>query len=168
MTGGARCTLHPPAFSYKASLQGPVWICFFWTMSAVSLPDPISLFVCLIASCPVIFFSFSQCTFLPSILICCVYVCMNSFCPKTGFAHISSAKSSHPSGTNCSSELCQPSPIHFMNHFLSTFLKHTCAVSAGSLCYQCSNIPSWPLETAGIFCMILLPAAMISYMHSLF
>lgn len=122
MTGGPRRTLHPPAFSSKALLQGSVCICFFWMMPAVGLPDPISLFVCLYSFLSLIFFSFSQSTFLSSILICCVYVCMNSFCCKTGFAHISSAKSSHPSGTNCSSELCQPSPIHFMNHFLSTFL----------------------------------------------
>lgn len=47
MTGGSHRPLHPPAFSYKALLQGPAWICFFWTMPAVSLPDPISLFVCL-------------------------------------------------------------------------------------------------------------------------
>lgn len=47
MTGGPRRTLHPPVFSYKALLQGPVWICFFWTVPAVSLPDPIFLFVCL-------------------------------------------------------------------------------------------------------------------------
>lgn len=103
-------------------------------------------FLCLsvfIASCPFIFYSLSQSTFLSSILICCVYVCRNCFGPKTGFAHISSAKSSHPSGTSCSSELCQLSPIHFMNHFLSTFLEHTCAMSAESLSFTI-NVQIFP------------------------
>lgn len=40
--GGPRRTLHPPAL-----LQSPIWTCFFWTMSAFSLPHPNSLFVSL-------------------------------------------------------------------------------------------------------------------------
>lgn len=126
------CSLPRPCCKAQSA-----FVSFGWCLpSACLIP-----FLCLsvfIASCPL-----SSSTFLSSILICCVYVCMNSFCPKTGFAHISSAKSSHPSGTNCSSELCQPSPIHFMNHFLSTFFEHACAMSAESLSFTI-NVQIFP------------------------
>lgn len=59
MTGGSHRPLHPPAFSYKALLQGPVWICFFWTMPAVSLMIPFLCLSVFIASCAFILFSFS-------------------------------------------------------------------------------------------------------------
>lgn len=40
---------------------------------------------------------------------------------KDGSAHICAAKSCRPAGTYCSCRRCQPAPISFMNHFLSTF-----------------------------------------------
>lgn len=76
------------------------------------------------ASCPFIFFSFLNPTLSLSPNLLCLHVpefTLHSVL-KDGFAHICSAKSSHPSGTDCSYELCQPSPIRLMNHFLLTFL----------------------------------------------
>lgn len=103
-----------------------------WMFSVSSLSHSISMFVCLSSFLFLhLFFSFLDPTLSLFLLICCVYVCLNSLCPKRRFfSHLSpSAKSSHPSGTYCSNELCQPSPVSFMNHFLFNFsLTHTCVV----------------------------------------
>lgn len=98
---------------------------------ASSRSSRLSIFI---ASCAFIFLSSSQSPLLPLVFVFAASTCARiPLVLKAGFAHISSTKSSRHSGTHCSSELCQPSPIHFMNHFLSTFLEHTCLVSADGL-----------------------------------
>lgn len=85
-----------------------------------------ALFVCLTSFLFLHLFSLFSFLFFSLLLICCVWCvpkCAQYFVHKDGFSsHLSpSAKSSHPSGTYCSYELCQPSPVCFMNNFLLNF-----------------------------------------------
>lgn len=153
-------TLPPPRPSGSSLGSPSSRLCFPWMSSVCILPHFIPLlFPPLLHLHPVpsTISLFSQSALLfplsPNLL------CTLTQVLKDGSAHICAAKSRCPAGTYCSCRRCQPAPISFMNHFLSTFfflprvasLPHCwCSVfSPGDIrnsryFWHCRR-PAWPL-----------------------
>ena len=154
ITSGPCCTRGSRELSYRALNAALLrfcccWACFSWMLSISSLCYSIFLLVSL-ASCPFIFFVLSHSYSFPfpqfAVSVCVPEFTLCSLLKEVFFSHLNpSAKSSHPSGTHCSSELCQPSPVRFMNHFLLNFsLTDMCSVYTRSPGFTVAAQPiSW-------------------------